>query len=165
MLAVVLTGVAASGCGGSPSHHEASAQSAAKAPPREDTGTVYAQDAYLQSGSSAELLKVPSAQIDVRCGHRRRSIVTVTGRGQTTSAVVSSTGVGVLQPKLQPGTALGVPLRNPGIQTWTLAPISEGDAQPTVLTIGISELKPSDPYDCAVLAQATVGASVGTITR
>ena len=144
--------------------NEDSSSPALAAPQRADTGKVYAQDAYLRAGSSAELLTASSVRVKVRCTEGRFSLVRVTARSQSTSAVVSSTGGDVLQPQMEPGRPLTVPLRTPGIQTWTLAPISEGGAQPTVLTVGISELEPSDVYDCAVLAEATVGAAGGTIT-
>ena len=100
----------------------------------------------------------------VTCNDRRAD-VTVAVKGATSDAVVGSYEGDTIQPTLQPGRPLVVPMAVPDVQTWMIAPFSAGETRPTSVTVSAREIRPGATYDCAAMAQAVSGGAVSSITK
>ncbi len=152
-------------CGSDEKSSEATAAPPATHP--DAGGKLYSRAAQLQPGSEAQLLSLPTADVSVGCDEDGAGArVKLKARGATSYGVVTSREGHPIQPTLQPGQAVTVPIETPDVQTWTISPFSAGSAQPTVITIGVSDSQPpNDIYQCAVTAMAAVGSPGITVTK
>jgi hypothetical protein len=130
----------------------------------ESQPAIYSQAARLKAGSTVRLLKTPTVKVLVTCNDEKAD-VSVANRRATADAVVSSYEGDTIQPTLDTSRPLVVPMAVPDIQTWTIAPFSAGETQPTTVTVGVRAVEPGTIYDCAVMAQAVSGAPVHSITK
>lgn len=153
--------LALSGCGGD-AKTVTTTDSANRIPSPEPV--VYSRGARLAAGSTARLLSTPTLKLLVTCNDQRAD-VSVAVKGATADAVISSYRGDTIQPELDQGRPLVVPMAVPDIQTWTIAPFSAGETQPTTLTIGARAVDPGTYFDCAVMAQAVIGGKVSSITK
>jgi hypothetical protein len=153
----------ASGCGGSDTKTSTTSTRGDGAA-SDNQQAIYSQGARLQAGKPVELLKTPAVTVVVTCNDKRAD-VSVANRRATADAVVSSYQGDTIQPTLEPGHPLVVPMAVPDIQTWAIAPFSGGETQPTTVTVAARAVEPGTIYDCAVMAQVVSGPAVGSIAK
>jgi hypothetical protein len=150
LLALAFIGI---GCGSDEdsSTVEAAADAAGKAAGSE----VYSEAARLDAGKTVSLL-TPTTRIIVWCDGEKAE-VSVQTQGVTADAVVAAHSGAIIQPVLEPGGPLLVPMDVPNLQTWAIVPRGKAGMQPSTITVAARGPVPGSTFDCAVLVQAVAG--------